>query len=55
MVGYGLAQGLSVFAIAGIVCYSENCKKAKMQLSAERYHQWIDTNLHCAELQVSFS
>jgi hypothetical protein len=31
-------QGLSVFATAGIVGYSEDCKKAKTQRWAERCH-----------------
>jgi len=38
MVDFGSEQGLSVLATAGIVGYSEDCKKAKTQLWAERCH-----------------
>ena len=38
MVDFGSERGLSVFATAGIVSYSEDCKKAKTQLWAERCH-----------------
>jgi len=32
MVVFGSEQGLSVFSTAGIVDYSEDCKKAKTQI-----------------------
>ena len=38
MVDFGSEQGLSVFATAGIVNYSEDFKKAKTHLWAERCH-----------------